>query len=149
MNLRLTLLALISLLLSACGPKAEQPSFTTALLINHTENEVAYAISVNGSPIPDLILKSKEGFLFYSTSATLTPIKADMKGARGGRIAFQRANMQLDTVGNGENGISPQASFSSLRYFNLESAKAAKDPSWREISASEIKTLDIQILTEK
>lgn len=149
MHLRLTALALFSLLLTACGPKAEQPSFTTALLINHTETAVSYAISLNGAAIPDLTLKPKEGFLFYSMSPSLTPIKADMKSAHGGKMAFHRANMQLDTVRNGEGGISPQGSVSSLRYYNLEAARASKDPSWREIGAPEIRVIDIQILTEK
>lgn len=149
MSLRLTTLVLLSLLLSACGPKAEQPSFNTARLINHTEVEVAYAISLNGQALPDFTLKPKEGILFYPTTASLTPINANLTSLHGGKMSFRGTDLQLDTVRNGEHGLSPQGSFSSRRYFNLEAVKASKDPAWREIGAPEIRTLDIRILTEK
>jgi hypothetical protein len=149
MNLRLIALALLTLLSTACGPKAEQPFFATARLINHTETEVSYAISLNGKSLPDLTLKSKEGILFCSTSPSLTSITANMKGAHGGKVEFHSTDMQLDTISNGENGLSPQGSFSSNRHCTLETARTSKDPAWREIGAPEIRTIDIQILTEK
>ncbi len=149
MTLRLIALTFLALLSTACGPKPEHPSFNTVRLINHTEKDVSYAISLNGAALPDLTLKSKEGILFYATTPSLAPAKIDMKSIRGGEMGFRGTNIQLDTVRNGEGTLSPQGSFSSFRYFNLESARASKEYGWREIEASEISIIDVRILTEK
>lgn len=149
MFLRITTLALLSLLLSACGPKAGRPSFNTVRLTNQTKNEVAYAITLNGSAIPDITLKPKEGVLFYSTTPSLDTTKATMRNAQGEKMEFRGINMQLIAVRNGGGGISPSGIFSSFRYYNLEAAKAGKEPGWREMEAPEIRIIDIQILTEK
>lgn len=148
MNLRLTTLSILALLWTACAPEAERPSFNTVRLANQTEHEVSYAITLNGSAIPDITLKPKGGVLIYSTTPSLDAAKATIRNARGEKMGFRGTNMKLIAVQNGGGGISPSGTFSSIRYYNLEAAKAGKEPGWREIEAPEIKIIDIQILTK-
>jgi len=146
---RFTALSILVLFWSACSPQAEQPSLNTVRLINQTTNDVAYAIKLNGSAIPNITLKPKEGVLFYSTTPSLDAAKATMRNAQGEKMGFRGINMQLTAVRNGGGGISPSGTFSSFRYYNLETLRAGKELDRIKIDVPEIKIIDIQILTEK
>lgn len=129
----------------ACKPKEPPPSFQSVRLINHTENTVAYEISVNGQPAEPVSLNAKEGMHFVSSTPAKDPVKINFKGHKGARFGFTSTSVQLDTIVDGEGFVSPQGSFSGVRYYNFEAARAQKKPEWKEIVAENLATLDIQI----
>lgn len=150
MPFRILVFVILGALITACSPKKEQPSFNSTRLVNHTERAVSYTISLNGTPLPELTLNPKECVVFYATTPSLEPVKIEFINARGEeKMGFRGMNVQLDTVRNGEGGISPQGSFSSIRYFMPEAAEAARHADWKQIPVPLLTRLHIQILAEK
>lgn len=142
-------LAILALFTAGCAPEAERPSFQTVSLTNRTEWDVAYAISINGSAIPDITLKPKEGVLFHASSATLDPTKATMTNAHGEKLGFRGKNIQLQSVRNGAGGISPQGTFRPVHYSTPKAARLSGDIDWQQIETTELKTIEVHILTDK
>ena len=147
---RVLIFALCATLVAACAPKKEQASFNAARLVNHTANAVSYAVALNGTPLPTLTLNPNECAVFYVTSPSLEPVKIEFINARGDeKMGFRGMGITLDTVRNSTGGLSPQGSFSSLRYFTPEAAQAARSSEWKPIPAALLTDLHIQILAEK
>jgi hypothetical protein len=146
MSIIVRFLLLVSLCFTcACKPKELPPSFQSVRLINHTENTVAYEISVNGKPAEPVNLHAKEGLHFVSSTPAKDPVKINFKGHKGARFGFNGTSVQLDTIVDGEGFVSPQGSFSGVRYYYFEAARAQKKPEWKEIVEENLATIEIQI----